>query len=89
MSFIPLNTKLGPEGGYLPTSLRQRSVGIMMYRRYCSFRKLEENGLTPEDLVSIALYRRGPMGFTGISCTANKIFQYLYEYFGLHYRCFL
>ena len=27
------------------------------------------NGLNPEDLVSRALYRRGPTGFTGISYT--------------------
>ena len=36
----------------------------MMYLRYGTFRK--QKGNRPEDLVSRALYRRGPIGFTGI-----------------------
>ena len=39
----------------------------MMYFGYCSLTKGEVNELTPEDLVSRALYHGGPIGFTGIS----------------------
>ena len=62
--------RLGPEEGLVPRSARQRSIGIMMYLRYSGFRKGEVNGLTPEDLASKILYRRCPVGFAGISCTA-------------------
>ena len=62
--------RLGPEEGWVPRSARQRSIGIMMYLRYSGFRKGEVNGLTPEDLASKTLYRRCPVGFAGISCTA-------------------
>ena len=62
--------RLGPEEGWVPPSSRQRSIGIMMYLRYSGFRKGEVNGLTPEDLASKILYRRCPVGFAGISCTA-------------------
>ena len=31
--------RLGPEGGYVPTSPRQRSIGVMMYLSYCTSRK--------------------------------------------------
>ena len=42
----------------------------MTYLRYCSFKNGEVIGLNPEDFVSRALYRRGPIGFTAVSCTA-------------------
>ena len=62
--------RLGPEEGWVPPSSRQRSIGIMMYLRYSGLRNREVNGLTPVDLASKALYRRYPVGFAGISCTA-------------------
>ena len=61
---------LGPEEGWVPPSSRKRSIGIMMYLRYSASRKGEVNGLTPEDLASKTLYRRCPVGFAGLSCTA-------------------
>ena len=62
--------RLGPEEGWVPPRARQRSIGIMMYLRYSGFRKREVNGLTLEDQASKTLYRRCPVGFAGISCTA-------------------
>ena len=53
-------------GQVLP-SPRQRSIGIKMCLRYSSFRKVEDNGLISEDLVSRALYRRGAISLTVIS----------------------
>ena len=61
------SVRLGQEVVYVPPSPSQRSIGIMMYLRHCSFRNGEVNGLTPEDLVSRALYHRGPIGSTVIS----------------------
>ena len=61
---------LGPVKGWALPSSRQRSIGIMMYLRYSGLRNREVNGLTPVDLASKALYRRYPVGFAGISCTA-------------------
>ena len=70
IKFIIIITRLGPEGRKIPPSSRERSISVRMYLWYCSFRNGEVNGLTPEGLVSRALYRRDPIGFTGISCTA-------------------
>ena len=39
----------------------------MLYLKYYSFKNVEVNGLTPDDLAFRALYRRGPIGFIGIS----------------------
>ena len=61
------NYRLGPKEGQVPPRPSQRSVCIMMYLRYCSFRKGKVNGLTSEDVIFRTLYRRGPTGFIGMS----------------------
>ena len=76
--------RLGPEEGWVPSSSRQRSIGIMMYLRYSGFRKREVNGLNLEDQASKTLYRRCPVGFAGISCTAIFDEQFSDETFILY-----
>ena len=56
-----------PEVREVPPSPRHKTIGIMMYLKYSSFRKRELNGLNLQDLISRALYTRGAKGFTGIS----------------------
>ena len=55
------------DGRHQPALEKRLLVLWCTLYRYFSFRKGAVNGLTPEDLVSRALYRSGHLGFSGIS----------------------